>query len=77
VNAGVMNDPENIVRVNPITRPLIKHLTGAKGESVGSILNKIVEEEKNVAKDQLVNSWLTLFEDSLKADAIFLEALSS
>jgi hypothetical protein len=75
VKGGDKNDPTTTVRVTPITRPLIKHLTGTKGESVGSILNKIVEEEKNVTKDQLVNSWLTLFEDGLKADAIFLEAL--
>jgi hypothetical protein len=78
LDTGDTYHPENIVRVTPTTRSLIKHLKEANDlQTMGNILSQVREEHQNVTQDQLINSWLTFFEDSLKADAIFLKALPS
>jgi hypothetical protein len=75
VKGPIHQDPDILVRVSHNTASLIRHLmTVAKGQTLRQIMAGIREEnpgeDDNNAK--LEADWLLLFEDSLKADAIFL-----
>ncbi len=76
VKGPVHQDPDILVRVPRNTVSLIRHLMTpvAKGRTLRQILAGIRAEnpgeDDNNAK--LEADWLLLFEDSLKADAMFL-----
>jgi len=76
VKGPIHQDPDILVRVSGNTISLIRHLMTpvAKGRTLRQILAGIRAEnpgeDDNNAK--LEADWLMLFEDSLKADAIFL-----
>ncbi len=66
--------PDIFVRVSELTVLLLRHIAAAdRKTTIRQILAGILEEETTaVSMERLEAEWLALFEDCLKADAIFL-----